>query len=255
MKAREDPAGAAEADFGFERVAGAEKRVRVKEVFDTVAERYDLMNDLMSFGMHRAWKRLAVALARVRTGHRVLDLAAGTGDMAALLSERAGPSGQVVVADINSRMLERARVRLVDRGRVEGMSYAIGDAESLPFVENYFHCVCIAFGLRNVTRKEKALESMCRVLRPGGQALILEFSPLVLPALAPLYDAYSFRVIPALGRIVTGSAAPYRYLAESIRVHPDPGALQKMMEKAGFERCRVHSLSAGVVALHRGYKL
>ena len=177
MKAREDPAGAAEADFGFERLAGAEKRVRVKEVFDTVAERYDLMNDLMSFGMHRA---MEASRGRPRPGPGRPPRAGSRGrdrDMAALLSERAGPSGQVVVADINSRMLERARVRLVDRGRVEGMSYAIGDAESLPFVENYFHCVCIAFGLRNVTRKEKALESMCRVLRPGGQALILEFSP------------------------------------------------------------------------------
>ena len=255
MSGREGVTDGPEADFGFERIPRSEKRGRVREVFDAVAERYDLMNDLMSFGLHRTWKRLAVELARIRPGHRVLDLAAGTGDMARLLADRTGPSGQVVVADINSRMLERARVRLVDRGRVEGMSYSLGDAESLPFADNSFHCVCIAFGLRNVTRKERALESMYRVLRPGGQALVLEFSRLILPLLAPLYDAYSLRALPALGRIVAGDAAPYRYLAESIRMHPDQATLQSMMEEAGFERCRCHSLSAGVVALHRGYKL
>ncbi len=255
MSRPEGVSGGADTDFGFERIPREEKRARVGEVFDAVARRYDLMNDLMSFGLHRAWKRLAVEVSRVRPGHRVLDLAAGTGDMACLLAARAGPSGQVVVADINPRMLERARDRMVDRGRVEGMGYALCDAESLPFADDRFHCVSIAFGLRNVTRKERALESMYRVLRPGGQALILEFSALVLPALAPLYDTYSFRVIPALGRLVTGSAAPYRYLAESIRVHPAPSALQAMMEEAGFEQCRYHRLSAGVVALHRGSKL
>ena len=255
MSGRQGLKDGSEADFGFERIPRSAKRGRVREVFDAVTERYDLMNDLMSFGLHRTWKRLAVELARIRAGHRVLDLAAGTGDMARLLADRAGPSGQVVVADINSRMLERARVRLVDRGRVEGMSYTLGDAESLPFADNSFHCVCIAFGLRNVTRKERALESMYRVLRPGGQALVLEFSRLILPLLAPLYDAYTFRALPALGRIVVGDAAPYHYLAESIRMHPDPATLQSMMEEAGFERCRCHRLSAGVVALHRGYKL
>ena len=255
MSGREGGTSGSEADFGFERIPRSEKRGRVREVFDAVAERYDLMNDLMSFGLHRVWKRLSVELGRVRPGHRVLDIAAGTGDMARLLAERAGPSGHVVVADINPRMLERARFRLVDGGRVEGLSYAIGDAESLPFADNLFHCVCIAFGLRNVTRKERALESMYRVLRPGGQALILEFSHLILPLLAPLYDAYSFQVLPALGRVVVGDAAPYRYLAESIRMHPDQAALQAMMEEAGFERCRCHNFSAGVVALHRGYKL
>ena len=247
--------GGPDTDFGFERVPRSAKRGRVQEVFDAVAGRYDLMNDLMSFGLHRVWKRLAAELARIRPGQRVLDLAAGSGDMARLLAERAGPSGQVVVADINPRMLEVARVRLVDRGRVEGMSYTLGDAESLPFADNLFHCVCIAFGLRNVTRKERALQSMYRVLRPGGQVLILEFSHLIVPLLTPLYDAYSFRVLPALGRLVVGDAAPYRYLAESIRMHPDQATLQAMMEEAGFEQCRCHSLSAGVVALHRGYKL
>ena len=255
MSGRQGLNDGSEADFGFERIPRSEKRGRVREVFDAVAERYDLMNDLMSFGLHRIWKRLAVELARVRPGHRVLDLAAGTGDMARLLADRAGTSGQVVVADINSRMLERARVRLVDRGLVEGMSYTLGDAESLPFADNSFHCVCIAFGLRNVTRKERAFESMYRVLRPGGQALVLEFSRLILPSLAPLHDAYTFRALPALGRIVVGDAAPYHYLAESIRMHPDQATLQSMMEEAGFERCRCHRLSAGVVALHRGYKL
>ena len=247
--------GGPDTDFGFERIPRSEKRGRVREVFDAVAGRYDLMNDLMSFGLHRAWKRLAAELARIRPGQRVLDLAAGSGDMARLLAERTGPSGQVVVADINPRMLEVARGRLVDRGRVEGMSYTLGDAESLPFADNLFHCVCIAFGLRNVTRKDWALQSMYRVLRPGGQVLILEFSHLIVPLLTPLYDAYSFRVLPALGRLVVGDAAPYRYLAESIRMHPDQATLQAMMEEAGFEQCRCHSLSAGVVALHRGYKL
>lgn len=255
MSVHEEMAGGAEADFGFERIPRSEKRGRVQEVFDTVAGRYDLMNDLMSFGLHRVWKRIAVELARVRPGQRVLDLAAGSGDLAGLLAQRTGASGHVVVADINPRMLEVARVRLVDRGRVQGMSYTLGDAESLPFADNLFHCVCIAFGLRNVTRKERALQSMYRVLKPGGQALILEFSHLIVPWLSPLYDAYSFRALPALGRFVVGDAAPYRYLAESIRMHPDQAALKSMMEEAGFEQCRCHNWSAGVVALHRGYKL
>ena len=255
MNARESRTSGAEVDFGFERLPRSEKRGRVQEVFDTVAGRYDLMNDLMSFGLHRVWKRLAVELARVRPGQRVLDLAAGTGDMARLLAKRTGRSGQVVAADINPRMLELARVRLVDGGCVAGMEYTLGDAESLPFADNLFHCVCIAFGLRNVTRKDRALRSMFRVLRPGGQVLILEFSHLDLPLLTPLYDAYSFRMLPVLGRLVVGDAAPYRYLAESIRVHPDKAGLQAMMEEAGFEQCRCHSLNAGVVALHRGYKL
>ncbi len=255
MSARGGEAEGPETDFGFERIPRSEKRGRVRDVFDTVAGRYDLMNDLMSLGLHRIWKRLAAELAGVRPGQQVLDLAAGTGDMARLLAERTGPAGQVVVADINARMLEGARLRLVDRGRVRGMSYTLGDAESLPFADNSFHCVCIAFGLRNVTGKERALRSMYRVLKPGGQALVLEFSHLLLPALAPLYDAYSFRVLPALGRIVVGDAAPYRYLAESIRMHPDQATLQAMMDEAGFERCRCHNFGAGVVALHRGYKL
>ena len=255
MSVHEEMAGGPEADFGFERIPRSEKRGRVQEVFDTVAGRYDLMNDLMSLGLHRVWKRTAVELARVRPGQRVLDLATGSGDLARLLAQRIGPSGQVVLADINPRMLEVARVRLVDRGRVHGMGYTLGDAESLPFADNSFHCVCIAFGLRNVTRKERALQSMYRVLKPGGQALILEFSHLIVPWLRPLYDAYSFRALPALGRFVVGDAAPYRYLAESIRMPPDQAALKSMMEEAGFEQCRCHSLSAGVVALHRGYKL
>ena len=175
--------------------------------------------------------------------------------MARLLAQRTGPCGQVVLADISPRMLEVARGRLIDRGRVGGMSYTLGDAESLPFADDSFHCMCIAFGLRNVTRKQRALQSMYRVLKPGGQALILEFSHLTLPLLTPLYDAYSFRVLPALGRLVVGDAAPYRYLAESIRMHPDQATLRAMMEEAGFERCRFHNLSAGVVALHRGFKL
>ena len=244
-----------ETDFGFERVPEADKGRRVEGVFDAVAGRYDLMNDLMSLGLHRWWKRFAAELSRVRPGQRVLDLASGTGDMARLFAARTGATGRVVASDTNARMLSRARDRLVDEGRVGEVSYALGDAESLPFADNCFHCVCIAFGLRNVTRKERALASMYRVLRPGGQALILEFSHLALPWLTPLYDAYSFRVIPRLGRMVAGDAAPYRYLAESIRVHPDQAALRAMLEQAGFERCRHHNLSAGIVALHRAHKL
>ncbi len=242
-------------DFGFERVAVAEKARRVGAVFSSVAPRYDLMNDLMSLGLHRLWKRIAVEVARPRRGERVLDLAGGTGDLARLLAPRLAPGGQVVLADINRAMLELGHRRLVDAGIAGAHQGVQLDAERLPFAAASFDCVLIAFGLRNVTHKERALAEMWRVLRPGGRALVLEFSRLRLRALRPLYDLYSFRVLPALGRLVAGDAASYRYLAESIRVHPDQEELQAMMAAAGFERCDHLNLSAGIVALHRGWRL
>ncbi len=241
--------------FGYEQVPTEEKARRVGEVFDSVAERYDLMNDLMSFGIHRLWKRYALELAGIRRGQRILDLAGGTGDLAARLARAAGSDGQVVLADVNGAMLTRGRRRLTDRGVVGNVGFVQADAERLPFPDNCFDCVTIAFGLRNVTHKEEALRAMCRVLRPGGRALILEFSKPSVPGLAPLYDLYSLNVLPLMGRLVVGDADSYRYLAESIRVHPDQGTLKAMMEAAGFERCEFFNLSGGIVALHRGFKL
>jgi demethylmenaquinone methyltransferase/2-methoxy-6-polyprenyl-1,4-benzoquinol methylase len=241
-------------DFGFSQVPVEEKVARVRGVFDSVATRYDLMNDLMSFGIHRAWKRFTVAKAGLKTGQQLLDLAGGTGDLAALMAPRVMPGGRVVLADINDAMLRRGRERLLDRGLAgEAVEYCLADAESLPFGDECFDVVTIAFGLRNVTRKEAALTEMLRVLRPGGQLLVLEFSR---PAtvLAPAYDLYSFRVLPAIGKLVAGDDASYRYLAESIRMHPDQDTLKAMMAAAGFEGCRYHNLSGGIVALHRGWK-
>ena len=241
-------------DFGFSQVPVEEKVARVRGVFDSVATRYDLMNDLMSFGIHRAWKRFTVAKAGLKTGQQLLDLAGGTGDLAALMAPRVMPGGRVVLADINDAMLRRGRERLLDRGLAgEAVEYCLADAESLPFGDECFDVVTIAFGLRNVTRKEAALTEMLRVLKPGGQLLVLEFSR---PAtvLAPAYDLYSFRVLPAIGKLVAGDDASYRYLAESIRMHPDQDTLKAMMAAAGFEGCRYHNLSGGIVALHRGWK-
>ncbi|HSV21144.1 MAG TPA: bifunctional demethylmenaquinone methyltransferase/2-methoxy-6-polyprenyl-1,4-benzoquinol methylase UbiE [Casimicrobiaceae bacterium] len=237
------------ADFGYERVTPEEKTRRVGGVFDSVAAKYDVMNDLMSGGLHRWWKRYAVTLAQVRPGARVLDLAGGTGDMARLFAQRAGPSGLVVHTDINASMLAAGRDRLLDDGIV--LPTVRCNAEALPFASRSFDCVSIAFGLRNVTHKDRALAEMQRVLRPGGVALVLEFSRVARP-LAPAYDWYSFNVLPRLGRLVAGDAASYRYLAESIRMHPDQETLRTMMEQAGFERVEYHNLTAGVVALHLG---
>ena len=237
------------ADFGYERVTPEEKTRRVGGVFDSVAAKYDVMNDLMSGGLHRWWKRYAVTLAQVRPGARVLDLAGGTGDMARLFAQRAGPSGLVVHTDINASMLAAGRDRLLDDGIV--LPTVRCNAEALPFASGSFDCVSIAFGLRNVTHKDRALAEMQRVLRPGGVALVLEFSRVARP-LAPAYDWYSFNVLPRLGRLVAGDAASYRYLAESIRMHPDQETLRTMMEQAGFERVEYHNLTAGVVALHLG---
>lgn len=243
------------ADFGFERVSPAEKTERVGRVFTSVAGRYDLMNDLMSLGLHRVWKRFAVACAGVRRGARVLDLAAGTADCARLYHAGIRPGGVVVVCDVNAAMLERGRNRLLDDGVLDGLAFVKGNAEALPFRDGSFDCINIAFGLRNVTDKGKALRSMLRKLKYGGVLIVLEFSRMVLPALQRIYDAYSFHVIPLLGEIIAGDRDSYRYLVESIRMHPDQDALKLQMEAAGFARVEYFNLAGGVVAIHRGYKL
>lgn len=240
--------------FGFTEVPVTEKARRVRGVFDSVATRYDLMNDLMSLGIHRVWKRFTIEKAALRPGMQVLDLAGGTGDLAALMAPRVTPGGRVVLSDINEAMLRRGRERLLDRGIAgEQIEYCLADAERLPFESDRFDVVTIAFGLRNVTRKEQALAEMFRVLRTGGQLLVLEFSR-PATAIAPAYDLYSFKVLPAIGKLVAGDDASYRYLAESIRMHPDQETLQAMMTAEGFEGCRYHNLTGGIVALHRGWK-
>ena len=243
------------ADFGYRAVAPAEKTRLVGEVFRSVAPKYDLMNDLMSFGVHRLWKRDFVGTSGVREGARVLDLASGTGDIAALLSEAVGPAGHVLASDINPAMLAIGRDRLTDRGRVANLDYALANAEFLPFPDRRFSLVTIAFGLRNVTDKQRALGEIHRVLDFGGRALILEFSAVRHEALKALYDLYSFEVLPRLGRAVADDEASYRYLAESIRKHPDQDTLKGMMEAAGFERTSYRNLSGGVVAIHSGYRV
>jgi demethylmenaquinone methyltransferase / 2-methoxy-6-polyprenyl-1,4-benzoquinol methylase len=240
--------------FGFQTVPTAEKAQRVRAVFDAVAGRYDLMNDLMSGGLHRLWKRFALARTGLRPGDQALDVAGGTGDITAGLHRLVGRDGFVCLTDINAAMLETGRRRLTDRGVVGNVACVQADAQRLPFRDASFHCVTIAFGLRNVTDKQAALSSMSRVLRPGGRLLVLEFSKPVLPLLAPVYDAYSFHVLPALGGIVAHDEASYRYLAESIRMHPDQETLTTMMTEAGLENSRYFNLSGGIVALHVGYR-
>lgn len=242
-------------DFGYQKVPLEEKARRVAGVFHSVAEKYDVMNDLMSLGVHRLWKRYTIELSGVRRGQRILDLAGGTGDLAKRFARMVGDSGEVVLADINGSMLRQGRSRLVDAGVVGNLRYVQADAEWLPFPDNHFDCISIAFGLRNVTDKQRALASMYRVLKPGGRVLVLEFSKPAVPGLKPLYDLYSFTMLPLLGRLVAGDASSYRYLAESIRMHPDQETLKTMMETAGLERCQYFNLSGGIVALHRGYKL
>lgn len=240
--------------FGFEQVAVDDKARKVAEVFHSVASRYDLMNDLMSCGVHRLWKRFAINLVGVRRGDRVLDLAGGTGDLTVRLARLVGPKGCVVLSDINASMLGEGRRRLLDEGIVGNVAFVQADAERLPFPDNHFDAITIAFGLRNVTRKEAALASMWRVLKPGGRLVVLEFSKPVLPGLAPVYDVYSFRVLPLLGKLVADDAASYRYLAESIRMHPDQDTLKGLLEQAGFEGVEYFNLTGGIVAAHRGYK-
>jgi demethylmenaquinone methyltransferase/2-methoxy-6-polyprenyl-1,4-benzoquinol methylase len=242
-----------ETDFGFEKVAWGDKAQRVRGVFDSVAGRYDLMNDLMSAGTHRLWKRFALSCTNLRAGQRALDVAGGTGDLSLGMLQQVGPTGLVVLTDINAQMLTRGRDRLIDKGHVANSRVVQANAERLPFRSGQFNCVTIGFGLRNVTDKPAALASMRSVLKPGGQLIVLEFSQLAIPALRPLYDAYSFKILPKLGKLVTGDADSYRYLAESIRKHPDQETLLAMMRDAGLENCSYQNLSGGVVAVHRGY--
>ncbi len=240
--------------FGFEQVPAADKVRRVGQVFSSVAARYDVMNDVMSMGMHRLWKRFAVTVLAPRAGERILDLAGGTGDLTALIAPKVGERGRVVLSDINPAMLETGRARLIDEGRVGNIDYAIANAEHLPFPDDHFDAVVIGFGLRNVTDKDQALREMARVLKPGGRAMVLEFSQPVAPGLKPVYDVYSFRVLPLMGKLIANDADSYRYLAESIRMHPDQGSLRDMMEAAGLIQCRYFNLTGGIVAIHRGYK-
>jgi demethylmenaquinone methyltransferase / 2-methoxy-6-polyprenyl-1,4-benzoquinol methylase len=241
--------------FGFKRVAAEEKASMVRGVFDSVAEHYDIMNDLMSMGVHRIWKRIAVQLSNVRKGEQVLDLAGGTGDLTTLFEQRVGDEGNVVLADINAQMLRTGRNRLIDRGLVGNVQYTQVNAECLPFADNSFDCVCIAFGLRNVTDKDAALRSMYRVLKPGGRAIVLEFSHPIDPVTEKVYDFYSFNLLPKIGKWVAKDEDSYRYLAESIRMHPKQDELKAMMETAGFERCEYFNMTQGIVAVHRGYKI
>ena len=241
--------------FGFEQVAYDDKVNKVAGVFHSVASKYDVMNDLMSFGVHRVWKRYTIEMSGVRHGHHVLDLAGGTGDLAAKFARIVGQEGSVTVADINDSMLKVGRERLIDKGIAGNVQYVQANAECLPFPDNYFDAITIAFGLRNVTDKDAALRSMYRVLKPGAPLLILEFSKPESAVLSKIYDTYSFRLLPFMGKVIADDAESYRYLAESIRMHPDQETLKDMMSEAGFEKCEYFNLTGGVVALHRGYKI
>lgn len=242
-------------DFGYRKVPTGDKARLVHRVFDSVAGRYDLMNDVMSAGVHRLWKRYLMTVADIRPGMDVLDLASGTGDVAALSAGRLRGNGMLVASDINAAMLSRGRDRLINDGLSKGAEFTLADAEFLPFPDRRFDRITMAFGLRNVTRKERALAEMRRVLKPGGSAHILEFSALQVGPLRPAYDFYSFKVLPKMGRLIAGDEASYRYLAESIRRHPDQETLKSMMEQAGFERCTYRNLSGGIVAIHSGWHL
>ncbi|GMQ91436.1 MAG: bifunctional demethylmenaquinone methyltransferase/2-methoxy-6-polyprenyl-1,4-benzoquinol methylase UbiE [Gammaproteobacteria bacterium] len=241
--------------FGYRDVPETEKSGLVSDVFHSVANKYDLMNDLMSFGAHRLWKRFAIRQARVRKGQQVLDVAGGTGDMTALFAKEVGSHGRVTLSDINPAMLQQGRNRLLDQGLVSNIDFVLADAENLPFPEGSFDCVCIAFGLRNVTHIDRALASMQKVLKPGGRIIILEFSHPAVPGLDKLYDAYSFNILPKLGKLVANDEASYQYLVESIRKHPDQETLKSMMDQAGFARCHYFNLAGGIVALHKAYKI
>ncbi|GKW26590.1 bifunctional demethylmenaquinone methyltransferase/2-methoxy-6-polyprenyl-1,4-benzoquinol methylase UbiE [Pectobacterium polonicum] len=242
------------ADFGFRTVARDEKEVMVAEVFHSVAAKYDLMNDLMSFGIHRIWKRFTIECSGVRRNQRVLDLAGGTGDLTAKFSRMVGEGGEVILADINASMLKVGREKLRNKGIIDNINYVQANAEALPFPDDFFDCITISFGLRNVTDKNKALRSMYRVLKPGGRLLVLEFSKPVIKQLSSVYDAYSFHILPRIGEAVASDAGSYRYLAESIRMHPDQETLKGMMSDAGFDSVNYFNLTGGIVALHRGFK-
>lgn len=240
--------------FGYQTVRKSEKQAKVAEVFTSVARKYDVMNDLMSFGIHRLWKRYAISLTGVRSGQHVLDIAGGTGDLAKVFSREVGRSGRVVLSDINEAMLEVGRTRLINAG-CNNVDFVLANAETLePFADNSFDLVTISFGLRNVTDKDKALATMHRVLKPGGRLLVLEFSKPVFEPLSKAYDLYSFTALPIMGKLVAGDAESYQYLAESIRIHPDQATLKGMMENAGFVNCDYHNLTGGIVAVHRGFK-
>ena len=240
--------------FGYEEVDPQEKTRRVGAVFSSVAAKYDIMNDLMSFGIHRLWKRLTIESSGVRPGHRVLDIAGGTGDLTMQFSKRVGEQGEVILADINASMLAVGRDRLLDKGYGSNIKFVQANAECLPFPDNYFNAVSIAFGLRNVTHKDKAIASMLRVLKPGGRLLILEFSKPSNPVLSEVYDKYSFTALPVMGRMITNDSESYKYLAESIRMHPDQETLKQMMDDAGFVNTRYQNMTGGIVALHTGIK-
>jgi demethylmenaquinone methyltransferase/2-methoxy-6-polyprenyl-1,4-benzoquinol methylase len=256
MTASDSSSGdSATTDFGYQQVPVAEKAAKVRAVFESVAGKYDIMNDLMSGGLHRVWKAFALSQTGLRPGQRALDVAGGTGDLATGMAKQVGAQGLVLLTDINAAMLAEGRDALLNKGVVNNVRFSLANAERLPFAEASFDCVTIGFGLRNVTDKAAALRSMRGVLKPGGQLLILEFSHPVVPGLKPIYDAYSFGVLPALGKLVANDADSYRYLAESIRRFPTQDVLLDMMRAAGFEQCRYHNLSGGIVALHRGYVL
>lgn len=241
-------------EFGFQQVPVEQKARLVGAIFDSLASRYDLVNDVMSFGMHRLWRRFAVDLCEISPGQRILDLAGGTGDLTGRLARRVGADGLVVLAEINDSMLRVAQTRFANGHPPRGVEYVLADAEQTPFRNGHFDVVTIGFGMRNVTRKEEVLRSMVRVLRPGGAAVVLEFSQPTIPGFGLLYDFYSFHVMPLLGWLLAGKGGGFRYLAESIRVHPDQETFKAMMEDAGFERCEYHNLSGGIVAVHRGFK-
>lgn len=240
--------------FGYESVAWNEKEKKVADVFHSVAKNYDLMNDIMSFGIHHFWKRFTIELSQVRPGQCVLDLAGGSGDLTRLLSKKVGDSGKVILADINAAMLHVGRDRLLDEGLYKNINFVQGNAQFLPFSDNTFHCITMGFGLRNVTDKEEALRSMYRVCKPGGKLMVLEFSSPTVPGLKSVYDWYSFNILPKIGKLFAQDESSYQYLAESIRMHPNQNVLKEMIENSGFEDCTYHNLSGGIVALHIAYK-
>ena len=241
--------------FGYQQVPVSDKANKVADVFHSVADKYDVMNDLMSAGVHRLWKRYTIETSGAKSGDTILDLAGGTGDLAAKFSRIVGRQGQVILSDINGSMLENGRTRLINKGIAGNMEYVQANAECLPFPDNYFNIITIAFGLRNVTDKDAALRSMYRTLKPGGKLMILEFSKPTMPGLDIVYDQYSFKLLPLIGKLVANDEESYRYLAESIRMHPDQETLKRMVEDAGFERTAYHNMTGGIVALHTGYKL